>query len=201
MLRRRSTCPSPRAGGQGDLGQLAPAVTIEIASASVSVAGDMAGDVVDAGSDILENSDQIVEMIAEALPGASVVGQVWDVVLAPGRFRVKAATMVLRRGDVRPPERGGPDDLGSGADDSSQTLRSHLGPIRLELVTPDIGRPSYRAARHLTPLSEEPPPLVRRAVQILCERGSASKYRTTRSQARRQRHRVRALSPGMPLRA
>jgi hypothetical protein len=90
------------------LGQLAPAMTIEIASASVSVAGDMAGDVVDAGADILETSDQIVEAIAEELPGGSVVNQMWDVVLAPGRFGVKAATTVFRRGDGAPTASGSP---------------------------------------------------------------------------------------------
>jgi hypothetical protein len=82
------------------LTRLTPAMTIEIASASVAVAGDMAGDVVDAGADLLENSDQIVEAIAEGLPAGSVVNQVWDVVLAPGRFGVKAATTVLRRGET-----------------------------------------------------------------------------------------------------
>jgi len=34
---------------------------------------------------------------------------------------------------------------------SAQTLRNLLGPIRLELVTPDIGRPFYRASRLSTP--------------------------------------------------
>jgi hypothetical protein len=102
------------------LGQLAPAMTIEIASASVSVAGDVAGDVVDAGSDILETSDQIVEAIAEELPGGSVVNQMWDVVLAPGRFGVKAATTVFRRADVAPTEPGDAGDRGAGADDQAR---------------------------------------------------------------------------------
>ena len=77
--------------------RLAPAVTIEIASASAAVAGDMAGDVVEAGGDLLETSDEIVDAIAEDLPGGSVVSQMWDVVLIPGRFGIKAATTVLRR--------------------------------------------------------------------------------------------------------
>lgn len=89
---------------RGTLGQLAPAVTIEIASASVSMAGDVAEDVVDAGSDVLETSDRIVEAIADDLPGGSVVNQMWDVVLAPGRLGVKAATTVFRRGDAPPTE-------------------------------------------------------------------------------------------------
>jgi hypothetical protein len=84
-----------------DLERLAPAVTIEIASASVAVAGDVAGDVVEAGGDILESSDEAVEAIAEELPGGSVVNQMWDVVLVPGRVGVRVATTVLRRGDGR----------------------------------------------------------------------------------------------------
>ena len=43
---------------------------------------------------------------------------------------------------------------------SAQTLRNLLGPIRLELVAPDIGRPFYRAVTTLDALAviEEPPP-------------------------------------------
>jgi site-specific DNA recombinase len=43
---------------------------------------------------------------------------------------------------------------------SAQTLRNLLGPIRLELITPDIGRPFYRAVTTLDALAliEEPPP-------------------------------------------
>jgi hypothetical protein len=83
------------------LERLAPAMTIEIASASVAVAGDMAGDVVDAGREFLEDPDEVVEVIAEQLPGGGVVNQLRGVVLIPGRFGVKVATTVLRRGDPR----------------------------------------------------------------------------------------------------
>jgi hypothetical protein len=82
-----------------DLGRLAPAVTVEIATASVSVAGDVAGDVLGAGGDILESADDAVEALAEELPAGSVVNQMWDVVLAPGRLGVKVATTVLKRGN------------------------------------------------------------------------------------------------------
>jgi hypothetical protein len=81
------------------LGRLAPAVTVEIASAAVPLAGGMATGVVDAGGDLLEASDDIVEAMAEDLPGGSIVNQVWDVVLMPGRFGVKVATTVLKRGN------------------------------------------------------------------------------------------------------
>jgi len=82
------------------LGRLAPAVTVEIASAALPLAGGMAGGVINAGDDLLEASDDIVESIAEDLPGGSVVNQVWDVVLMPGRFGIKIATTVLKRGDA-----------------------------------------------------------------------------------------------------
>ena len=79
------------------LERLAPAISIEIATAAVPIAGDMASDVVDAGQDILETSDEMVEGIAEDLPGGGVVNQMWDVVLMPGRFGLKVATTVLKR--------------------------------------------------------------------------------------------------------
>jgi hypothetical protein len=80
--------------------RLAPAITIEIASASAAAAGDMAGDMVEGvGGDLLEASEEIVDAIAEDLPGGSVVSQMWDVVLVPGRFGVKVATTILKRGN------------------------------------------------------------------------------------------------------
>jgi hypothetical protein len=82
------------------LGRLAPVVTVEIASAALPLAGGMASGVVEAGDELLEASDDIVESIAEDLPGGSVVNQVWDVALMPGRFGIKIATTVLKRGDA-----------------------------------------------------------------------------------------------------
>jgi hypothetical protein len=70
---------------------------VELASAAVPIAGGLASGVVDAGEDILEASDELVESIAEELPAGGVVSQVWDVVLMPGRFGVKVATTVLKR--------------------------------------------------------------------------------------------------------
>jgi Putative Actinobacterial Holin-X, holin superfamily III len=81
------------------LARLAPAITVEIASASVAVAGDMAEGVVQTGEDLLENSEEIIEGIAEDIPGGGVVSQVWGVVLMPGRFGIRVATTVLSRGD------------------------------------------------------------------------------------------------------
>ena len=79
------------------LERLAPAITVEIASAAVPMAGDMAEGVIDVGGDLLEASDDMVEAIAEDLPGGGVVNQMWDVALMPGRMGVRVATTVLKR--------------------------------------------------------------------------------------------------------
>jgi hypothetical protein len=81
------------------LAELAPAMTVEIASASVGAAGDMADGVVDAGEDLLEGSEDFVEGIAEDIPGGGVVSQAWGVVLMPGRIGIRVATTVLGRSD------------------------------------------------------------------------------------------------------
>ena len=81
------------------LEQLAPAMTFQIAAAAVPMATDAMGGVVDVGGDLIEASDDMVEGIAEDLPGGGVVNQMWDVVLMPGRFGVKVATTVLKRGE------------------------------------------------------------------------------------------------------
>ena len=81
------------------LEQLAPAMTFQIAAAAVPIATDAVGGVVDVGGDLIEASDDMVEGIAEDLPGGGVVNQMWDVVLMPGRFGVKVATTVLKRGE------------------------------------------------------------------------------------------------------
>jgi len=74
--------------------RLAPALAVEVASATVPAA---ASGMVEAGEEILETSDEIVEAIAAELPGGGVVSQVWDIVLLPGRLGFKVATTVLRR--------------------------------------------------------------------------------------------------------
>lgn len=81
------------------LERLAPAITVEIAAAAVPMATGMAGGVVDASGDILEASDDMVEGLAEDLPGGGVVNQMWDVVLTPGRYGLRVATTVLKRGE------------------------------------------------------------------------------------------------------
>jgi hypothetical protein len=82
------------------LERLSPVITREIALAAVP---NVAGGVVDMGGDIIEGADDIVEALTEGVPGGSVVNQMWDVVLMPGRFGVRVATTVLRRGPGSPP--------------------------------------------------------------------------------------------------
>jgi DNA invertase Pin-like site-specific DNA recombinase len=62
---------------------------------------------------------------------------------------------------------------------SAQTLRNLLGPIRLELVTPDIGRPFYRAVTTLDALTliEEPPPAGAEGGSNSLQGGTVSKCR------------------------
>jgi hypothetical protein len=85
------------------LERLAPAITVEIATAAVTNAGDvaedMAGGMLDVSDDLLEASDDVVEAIADDLPGGGVVNQAWDVVLMPGRFGIKVMTTVLKRSE------------------------------------------------------------------------------------------------------
>ena len=80
---------------RADLEQLAPAVTKEIALAAVP----MADGIVDVGEELIEGADDLVESMVEELPGGGVVNQVWDVVLAPGRFGIRIATTVLKRAE------------------------------------------------------------------------------------------------------
>jgi hypothetical protein len=93
------------AAGQAALGTLermGPAIAIQIALAAVPKAGEVASDVasgvIEVGDSVLDASDEIVEVLTEQIPGGGVVQQVWDVALMPGRFGVKVATTVLRRG-------------------------------------------------------------------------------------------------------
>ena len=75
------------------LERLAPVVTKEIAVAAVPTAGGIA----EMGGDLIEGADDIVDSITDELPGGGVVNQVWDFVLAPGRFGIRVATTVLKR--------------------------------------------------------------------------------------------------------
>jgi hypothetical protein len=89
------------------LERVGPALAVQIAMAAVPDAGDVASGVVEVGDNVLEMSDEIVEVVTEQLPGGGVVNQVWDVALMPGRLGIKVATTVLRRerqGEPSPPQ-------------------------------------------------------------------------------------------------
>ena len=77
------------------LERLGPVITKEIALAAVPSADGIA----DLGEDLIEEADEFVEEIVEELPGGGVVNQVWDVVMAPGRFGIRVATTVLKRSE------------------------------------------------------------------------------------------------------
>jgi hypothetical protein len=79
------------------LDQLAPVITKEIALAAVPMAGDMASGVIDAGEEILDTADEILDDITDDIPGGGVVNQIWDVALMPGRLGIRVATTVLKR--------------------------------------------------------------------------------------------------------
>jgi hypothetical protein len=79
------------------LERLGPALAVEVASAAIPAAGDIAGGVVESADGLLEASDDIVESLAAEIPAGGVVNQIWDVVLMPGRFGLRVATTVLRR--------------------------------------------------------------------------------------------------------
>jgi hypothetical protein len=83
------------------LALLAPAIAVELASAAIPDPGEMADGAVEVGEDLLEASEEIVEAIAEELPAGSVINQIWDVALMPGRFGLRVATTVLKRDGTR----------------------------------------------------------------------------------------------------
>jgi hypothetical protein len=87
------------------LEELGPALAIQIATAAMANAGDVAEGVIDMGDDVLDASDEIIAEISEELPGGGAVRQVWAVALMPGRLGIKVATTVLK--GRRPPV-GGP---------------------------------------------------------------------------------------------
>lgn len=93
------------------LDRLGPALAVQIALAAVPKAGDVASDVasgvVEVGDSVLDATDELVEDITAEIPGGGVVNQVWDFALMPGRFGIRVATTVLRRG--RPADEGSGD--------------------------------------------------------------------------------------------
>lgn len=77
---------------------VAAAATLEIAGRMAEAAVPL-DDVLDAGADIAEATEEMLDEVEERVPGASVVGQVIDLALVPGRFGVRIVTTALRGGD------------------------------------------------------------------------------------------------------
>jgi len=79
------------------LERLAPVVSRELTLAAVPMADDIASGLVDAGDELLDGADAVVDAITDDIPGGGIVNQVWDVVLLPGRYGIRVATTVLKR--------------------------------------------------------------------------------------------------------
>jgi hypothetical protein len=54
--------------------------------------------VLETGEDVLQASEQLLDDMVDSVPGGSVVGQVIDFALIPGRYGVRVATTVLKGG-------------------------------------------------------------------------------------------------------
>lgn len=79
------------------LDRLSGAIAREAAGQIASAVMPMAGVAADVGEELLEASDEIVEVIEEQLPGGGTVRQVIDFVLLPGRFGLRVATTAFGR--------------------------------------------------------------------------------------------------------
>ena len=91
------------------LGALASAVAEEAQARVVSAVVPSADGLVDAGEDILEASEDLVDDLVDDVPGGGVVGQVIDVALIPGRFGVRVEPRCSRA----VPRRRHPADRGA----------------------------------------------------------------------------------------
>ncbi len=80
------------------LDRLSGAVAREAGAQIAGAMMPLAGGVAEAGEDLLDASDEILETIEEELPGGGVVRQGVDLVLMPGRFGIRIATTVLKGG-------------------------------------------------------------------------------------------------------
>ena len=98
---------------QRDLERLAPPLTDRVIDVAVPIAArvaaqmeeDAAGDVVedvvddaeDVGRALIKESEEVVEELAEDVPGARIVNTVWDLALLPGRAGIRVVATVLKR--------------------------------------------------------------------------------------------------------
>ena len=85
------------------LEQLAGGLADEAQARMVSAMVPSADGILEAGEDVLQASEELLDDMVESAPGGSVVGQVIDFALIPGRYGVRVATTVLKGG---PSEQG-----------------------------------------------------------------------------------------------
>ena len=85
---------------QEALERVAAAAALELAERMAAAAVPTAGEVIEVGEDIVEASEDVLDDVEAHVPAGSVVGQVIDLALVPGRFGLRIATTVLR-GDSR----------------------------------------------------------------------------------------------------
>ena len=83
------------------LEQLAGGLADEAQARMVSAMTPSADEILETGEDVLQASEELLDDMVESAPGGSVVGQVIDFALIPGRYGVRVATTVLKGGPSR----------------------------------------------------------------------------------------------------
>jgi hypothetical protein len=78
------------------LEQLGAGLADEAQARMVSAMVPSADGMLETGEDVLEASEELLEDMVENAPGGSVVGQVIDFALIPGRYGIRVATTVLK---------------------------------------------------------------------------------------------------------
>jgi hypothetical protein len=78
------------------LEQLGAGLADEAQARMVSAIVPSADGMLETGEDVLEASEELLEDMVESAPGGSVVGQVIDFALIPGRYGIRVATTVLK---------------------------------------------------------------------------------------------------------
>ena len=84
------------------LEQLGGALADEAQARMVSAMVPSADGVLETGEDVLQASEELLDDMVDSVPGGSVVGQVIDFALIPGRYGVRVATTVLKGGSSEP---------------------------------------------------------------------------------------------------
>jgi hypothetical protein len=80
------------------LEQLGAGLADEAQARMVSAMVPSADGILESGEDLLEASEELLDEMVDHAPGGSVVGQVIDFALIPGRYGIRVATTVLKGG-------------------------------------------------------------------------------------------------------